>query len=556
MGAPPPSGVVLRGAVRQLASRRSARSVPARSARGTGRPLRRCGRGRMEGPARRRRRRARREFARSVAGPSAPRHADRRGRRRSSRRASRARRSLRAPARSTTRRRHCRWLVTPAARPRRAPARPSPPIELYARGRFRGAAPEAAASRRAPRSSSATRPRPSSPRPIREARREARYDGARAQVARALAWNPRSAAVLAAAAEVECAAGEKEKALQYDREALALGGLSVEARAEAGRLALEVGDDALAVSVFDALAAEDPRFAEEAAEARLAFRIANWPDAERQAARSRRLTRVGRRRARLVDVSGGPRRARLPRRRRDRRARSARQPADDPVRRRSACSTVDADTHRARPDAALTRGDAAKLMLQPRRDPVRDVARGLECLKGSPGPWRGSADAIRLAAQVRPAVRIGGAAVGGPEFTRGLDRLRSLLPAGEGRTVIDSAVFRRVALFANLEPVPAPGAVDGRPASGTSGPERRSCASPSPAISSSSSSRGEVKVFVDSPDGREVVLTHLQAGEFFGEMALFDGDDAERVGHGARRLGAGRDLARRTFWRRSPPTSV
>ncbi|HEX4440053.1 MAG TPA: Crp/Fnr family transcriptional regulator [Thermoanaerobaculia bacterium] len=36
--------------------------------------------------------------------------------------------------------------------------------------------------------------------------------------------------------------------------------------------------------------------------------------------------------------------------------------------------------------------------------------------------------------------------------------------------------------------------------------------------------KGEVKVFVDSPDGREVVLTHLQTGEFFGEMALFEGE--------------------------------
>jgi CRP-like cAMP-binding protein len=36
--------------------------------------------------------------------------------------------------------------------------------------------------------------------------------------------------------------------------------------------------------------------------------------------------------------------------------------------------------------------------------------------------------------------------------------------------------------------------------------------------------RGEVKVFVDSSDGREVVLTHLQAGDFFGEMALFGGE--------------------------------
>jgi CRP-like cAMP-binding protein len=36
--------------------------------------------------------------------------------------------------------------------------------------------------------------------------------------------------------------------------------------------------------------------------------------------------------------------------------------------------------------------------------------------------------------------------------------------------------------------------------------------------------RGQVKVFVDSEHGREVVLTHLQTGDFFGEMALFDNE--------------------------------
>lgn len=35
---------------------------------------------------------------------------------------------------------------------------------------------------------------------------------------------------------------------------------------------------------------------------------------------------------------------------------------------------------------------------------------------------------------------------------------------------------------------------------------------------------GQVKVFVDSEHGREIVLTHLKAGDFFGEMALFDND--------------------------------
>jgi hypothetical protein len=264
---------------------------------------------------------------------------------------------------------------------------------------------------------------------LSEAKRDARngrYEAARAQIARTQAWNPRSAAVLAAAAEVECAAGEKERALQYDREALAIGGLDVEARAEAGRLALEVGDDALAVSVFDALAAEDGRFADDAAQARLAFRIANWPDAERQAARARRLTRAGAAdlvwwmfpEVREAHVTGGV-------------------VATDVLERRDSrpmirCVSlrlldVDQDTHRARPDAALSRAAAANLMLR-LAVLLAGPGGGLDCLKGSPGPWR---DAIRLAARCGLLSESGGAAVGGPEFTRGLDRLRSLLPAGE-----------------------------------------------------------------------------------------------------------------------------
>jgi hypothetical protein len=49
---------------------------------------------------------------------------------------------------------------------------------------------------------------------------------------------------------------------------------------------------ALAVSVFERLARDDPRFAARAADARLAFRVANWPPAEREAARTSRLTRA------------------------------------------------------------------------------------------------------------------------------------------------------------------------------------------------------------------------------------------------------------------------
>ncbi len=257
-----------------------------------------------------------------------------------------------------------------------------------------------------------------------------RFDAARADVARAIAWNPHSAAVLVRAAGVECAAGEKERALRYDREALALGGLDADERASAGRLALEVGEDAMAVSVFDALAAEDPRFADQAAGARLAFRIANWPEAQRQAARARRVTRAGAAslvwwmfpEVREAQVSGSVVATDVLERRDSR-----------PIMRAVSLGLLDVDgeTHRARPDAPLGRAAAAQLLLR-----LAGVLRGPDvgpaCLRGSPGPWHGSADAIRLAAGCGLLSESGGAFVSGPELTRGLDRLRSLLPAEEG----------------------------------------------------------------------------------------------------------------------------
>lgn len=89
--------------------------------------------------------------------------------------------------------------------------------------------------------------------------------------------------------------------------------------------------------------------------------------------------------------------------------------------------------------------------------------------------------------------------------------------------MIDAAVFRKVALFSELEP----GELEtlSRLASA------RTYAAGSPIIREAEPGdlffvilRGEVKVSVDSPDGREVVLSHLQAGDFFGEMALFGGE--------------------------------
>ena len=257
-----------------------------------------------------------------------------------------------------------------------------------------------------------------------------KFEAARAAAARAIAWEPRSGPVLVRAAAIECAAGQKERALQYDREALSLGGLTPDQRAEAGRLALEIGEDALAVSVFDALAAEDPRFAEPAEEARLAFRISNWPEAERRAARARRITR-----SQAADLVWWM----FPE---VREARATGAVASDVLDRRDTSALVravslglldvDAETHRARPDAVLSRTAAAQMMLR-LAGWLAGAKAPLPCLKDSPGPWRGGADALRLASRCGLLSESGGAAVSGPELTRGFDRLRSSLPGGEGK---------------------------------------------------------------------------------------------------------------------------
>jgi len=258
---------------------------------------------------------------------------------------------------------------------------------------------------------------------------EGRREEAQRQVARALGWTSRSAAILARAGDVECELGDRERALGDYRQAIELGIDDASVEERAGELALDLGDYATAVALFDGLVAKHPRFAERAAEARLAFRIANWPDAERQAARSRRLTRAG---AALIAWWTFPevREAVIA---------SAGVVATDVLERRDsrvmmravALGLLDVDpyTHRVRPDAPLTRAAAARMMLLLAARLDRSGAP--ECFQGAPGPGKGGQDAIRVAARCKLLSESGGSVVSGAEFTRGLDRLRSLFPAGE-----------------------------------------------------------------------------------------------------------------------------
>ncbi len=253
---------------------------------------------------------------------------------------------------------------------------------------------------------------------------------AQRQLARALGWTPRSPANLARAGDVECALGERERALEYYREAIALGGGDPAVDERAGDLALELGDFAAAVSIFDGLAAQDPRFADRAAEARLAFRIANWPDAERQAAQSRRLTRAG---AALLAWWAFPEV-------REAQVAAAGAVATDVLARRDSrvlmravslgLLDVDPYTHRVRPDAPLTRAAAARMLLLLAAR-LAGPGPSPECFQGAPGPGKGGQEAIRVAVRCKLLSESGASVVSGAEFTRGLDCLRSLFPAGE-----------------------------------------------------------------------------------------------------------------------------
>lgn len=250
--------------------------------------------------------------------------------------------------------------------------------------------------------------------------KEENYPDARRRIERAIELSPGDAGLHAMAGEIELAAGERDRAFERFREAYRLDPRSVPVQEKLAELALE-RDPALAVTVLDELARRDPRYRDRAGAARLAFRISNWPPAEREIARSEKLTRAGA--ASLVWwMFPEIREARV----------SSSVIASDAVSRKDSPAIlravslglldVDRDTHRARPDAGLTRRAAARLLLRL----LKVVQRGESpaCLEGVPESGRSGAEAVRAAVGCGFLETEEGTFVGGDEFTRGLDRVR------------------------------------------------------------------------------------------------------------------------------------
>jgi hypothetical protein len=174
----------------------------------------------------------------------------------------------------------------------------------------------------------------------------------------------------------------------------------------------------------------DPRFAPQAADARLAFRVANWPAAERQAARD------------AVDTGGrGEDPLWMVPEVREARVVSGAIASDAVSRRDSQAVTraaalglleVDQETHRVSPDAHLSVSAAAKLLVRLfaiLKPPTGDVP----CLQNPVPAFLSNAEAVRLAQGCGLISEREGPGVSGPAFLRALDRERALVEGGGSR---------------------------------------------------------------------------------------------------------------------------
>lgn len=263
-----------------------------------------------------------------------------------------------------------------------------------------------------------------------EARREVedgRVEAARTAASEAVELAPESAAAKAAAAAVELAAGDRARALALYREAVDLEPDNAAIGEEAASVALENADEGFAVTVFDRLAKEDSIYEARADEARLAFRVANWPEPERQAARAPKLSRAAAAtlvwwmvpEVREAVVTSGV-------------------IASDAVSRRDSRAVTravalglletDRETHRASPDASLSVGAAARLLarllllLEPPSEKI-------PCTENVARPPRTGAEMAQIARDCGLIEGRDSAPVRGPDFVSSLDRLRALAPS-------------------------------------------------------------------------------------------------------------------------------
>jgi tetratricopeptide (TPR) repeat protein len=253
---------------------------------------------------------------------------------------------------------------------------------------------------------------------------------ARRLIDEAVDLTPESAGRRADAAEIALAGGDRQRALSRYREAVEIDPADTAIASQAAAFALEAGEHGLAVAIFDSLSRMDPAFTPRADEARLAFRVANWPELEREAARSQKLTRAGA--ASLVWWMAPEVREALV---------TSSVIASDAVSRRDSRALTralalglletDRETHRSNPDGVLTTGAAARLLarllaiLEPR-------ANKIPCWNGAGRPPRSGSEATQVARSCGLIDGRDGAAVSGPAFVRAVDRVRALAAAAPG----------------------------------------------------------------------------------------------------------------------------
>jgi tetratricopeptide (TPR) repeat protein len=261
---------------------------------------------------------------------------------------------------------------------------------------------------------------------------EGRAEEARRMIDEAVDLTPESAARRAAAADIALARGDTARALARYREAVEIDPADASIAAKAGALALEAGELGMAVAIFDDLSRRDPAFAAQADEARLAFRVANWPELEREAAQSQKLTRAAA--ASLIWWMAPEVREALV---------TSSIIASDAVSRRDSRALTralalglletDRETHRSNPDGILTTGAATRLLV--RLLAILDPRAGkIPCWNGASRLPRSGPEAAQLARACGLIDGRDSAAVSGPAFVRAVDRVRALaagLPGGE-----------------------------------------------------------------------------------------------------------------------------